>query len=266
MEILGYAASLLIGLSLGLIGGGGSILTVPVLVYLFHVDPLTASSYSLIVVGAVSLVGFIGYSRTKQVAVKSGLLFGLSSILTVFLTRHFILPAIPTVIFTRNGFNIYFSSVTMIVFALLMMAAALPMIAPEKKATTGDDDAKKHPSRLLIYGTLIGLITGFLGAGGGFLLIPALIFFARLPVKIAVGTSLMIITLNSLFGIAGDLGHIQLETRLIIPVTALAITGLVAGLYLNRFINPSRLKKGFGWFVLAMGIYILATELIRYFA
>jgi uncharacterized membrane protein YfcA len=262
MELLGYAASLLIGLSLGLIGGGGAILTVPVLVYLFHVTPLMATSYSLVIVGVVSLLGFIGYLRGKEVAVKSGLLFGVSSVVTVFLIRHFVMPQIPAIIFSGGGFTLTFDTATMLLFGLVMILVAIAMIS--QKSGRGQHEASNtRPALLLLYGVFVGLITALLGAGGGFLLIPALVIFARLPMKTAVGTSLMIITLNSLFGVLADIGHVQLEMGVLIPVATLAIAGLGLGLYLSRRINSSYLKKAFGWFVLLMGIYVLITELIN---
>jgi uncharacterized membrane protein YfcA len=263
MEIMGYAASLLIGLSLGLIGGGGSILTMPVLVYLFRISPLLATSYSLFVVGAVSLFGFIGHYKQKLVDLRVGFLFGSSSIATVFLTRHFLIPRLPAVLFTIDGFQVSTSLTTMVLFALLMIAAAAAMIFSKKQTAPQQDADKRNPLWLVVYGMAVGMVTGVLGAGGGFLLIPALVFFARLPMKVAVGTSLMIITLNSFFGVASDLGYFEFDWWLLIRIIAIAFSGLVAGMYLSRFIPSWKLKKGFGWFVLAMGIYILLVELTK---
>jgi uncharacterized membrane protein YfcA len=262
MEILGYAAALLIGLSLGLIGAGGAILTVPVLVYLFHVTPLMATSYSLVIVGMVSFLGFIGYLSAKEVAVKSGLLFGLSSVVTVFFIRHFVIPRIPAIILSRGSITITFSNVTMLLFGLVMILAAVAMISKNNKRLQSEAPDTR-PALLLLYGVFVGLITALLGAGGGFLLIPALVIFARLPMKTAVGTSLMIITLNSIFGVLADIGRVKLEMGLLIPIAMLAIAGLGMGLYLSRRINSSCLKTAFGWFVLLMGIYVLITELIN---
>ncbi|MGN6293101.1 MAG: sulfite exporter TauE/SafE family protein [Chitinophagaceae bacterium] len=262
MEIMGYAASLLIGLSLGLIGGGGSILTMPVLVYLFRISPLLATSYSLFVVGAVSLFGFIGHYKQKLVNLRVGFLFGSSSIATVFLTRHFLIPRLPAVLFMIDGFQVSTSLATMVLFALLMITAATAMIF-SKRQTVQQDADKKNPLWLVVYGMAVGLVTGVLGAGGGFLLIPALVFFARLPMKVAVGTSLLIITLNSFFGVVSDLGYFEFDWWLLIRIVTIAFSGLVTGMYLSRFIPSWKLKKGFGWFVLAMGIYILLAELTK---
>lgn len=263
MEIIGYIAAIVIGLSLGLIGGGGSIMTMPVLVYLFHISPLLATSYSLVIVGIISLVGFAGHLKRKTVSLETGILFGTSSVITVFLTRHFILPVIPTIIYESGDTVLRFSTLTMILFALLMIAAAVAMIFQRNRHSEPECSAKKRPVLLFMYGALVGLVTGMLGAGGGFLLIPALMFFAQLPIKKAIGTSLMIITLNSFVGMLADLGHVRLDMALLLRISIVAIGGLATGMYLNRFIQSSRLKLGFSFFVLLMGIYMLITELIR---
>jgi uncharacterized protein len=262
MHILGYIASILIGVSLGLIGGGGSILTVPVLVYLFGVSPILATSYSLFIVGSTSLVGAITNYRKGYVSLKTALLFGISSILTVFLTRKLLIPAIPKQIATIGNYTITKDVATMVLFALLMLVASFSMIRSDQgeellagKVTT------QHFYKLLVYGIGIGLVTGLLGAGGGFLLIPALVLFVHLPMKKAVGTSLLIIALNSLIGFTGDLGHLAIDWRFMVTISLIAIAGIFIGSYLNKRIAGESLKKGFGWFVLLMGVYILVKEL-----
>lgn len=259
MEMAGYAASLFIGISLGLIGGGGSILTVPVLVYLFAVSPTMAISYSLFVVGFTSLVGALNNYRRGLVNLKTVLLFGSSSITTVFIARKAIIPYLPDVFFNMGGFQVTHSLFVMVVFALLMMAASVSMIKDKKVTTNGESEHK--PAVLLLYGVLIGLVTGFLGAGGGFLLIPALVLLMKLPMKEAVGTSLMIIALNSLIGFLGDIGRNAIDWKLLLTVTAIAVAGIFVGMYFNQKVDAARLKKGFGWFVLLMGTYIIVKEL-----
>jgi len=259
MEIAGYIASLFIGISLGLIGGGGSILTVPVLVYLFSVSPTLAISYSLFIVGFTSLVGAYNNYRKGLVHFKTVLLFGSSSITTVFITRRFIVPYLPDVFFTIGDFEITHALFVMVVFAILMLAAAVSMIQPrpmEQKANN-----KSGPLRLVTYGLLIGLVTGFLGAGGGFLLIPALVILMKLPIREAIGTSLLIIALNSLIGFAGDLGRHPMHWSLILTMSAIAVAGIFIGGYFNQKVNSEKLKKGFGCFVLVMGLYIIAREI-----
>jgi uncharacterized protein len=258
MEIVGYIASVLIGLSLGLIGGGGSILTVPVLVYLFAVSPTMAISYSLFVVGFTSLVGAINSYRRRLVNIKTVLLFGTTSITTVFVSRKFIIPYLPDVFFTIGDFQVTHSFFVMVVFAILMIAASFSMIQEQKAAA--DTKSEQKPVVLLGYGVLIGLVTGFLGAGGGFLLVPALVLLMKLPMKKAVGTSLMIIALNSLMGFLGDIGRHVIDWKLLLTVTAIAIAGIFIGGYFNRRVNAEKLKKSFGWFVLVMGTYIIVKE------
>ena len=258
MEIAGYIASLFIGISLGLIGGGGSILTVPVLVYLFAISPTIAISYSLFIVGFTSLVGAYNNYRKGLVNFKTVLLFGSSSITTVFIARKFIIPFLPDVFFTLGSFVVTHSLLVMVVFAILMLAASISMIKGRKEVT--EIKTKEKPWLLIIYGILIGLITGFLGAGGGFLLIPALVILMKLPMKKAIGTSLLIIALNSLIGFLGDIGHYPIDWSFMLIVTAIAIAGIFIGGYFNRKVDSNKLKIAFGWFVLIMGIYIIVKE------
>lgn len=261
MFIVGYIAAALIGLSLGLIGGGGSILTVPVLVYLFGVAPPLATSYSLFVVGATSLAGAIKNYRNGLVNGKVALLFGLTSVATVFATRRFLLPHIPALLWHSGRFSITSSLAIMVLFGVLMVLASLSMI---KKPT-----AEKLPSMpnsrapvMLGYGMVIGLITGLLGAGGGFILIPALVFMLQLPMKTAIGTSLTIIAINSIIGFIGDWGHFTINWYLLLTITLLAVAGILIGNGLSQKIKSNTLKRAFGWFVLCMGIYVIIAEIL----
>ncbi len=262
MEILAYIASALIGLSLGLIGGGGSILTMPVLVYLFGINPVLSTSYSLVIVGSTSLVGAIDNYRKGLVSVKTALLFGLSSITTVFITRKFLISAIPDKLFTLGSFTITHNILTMVLFAALMIAAAIAMIRNGKNTEPDGTSGKKvHTIKLLLFGIAIGLATGILGAGGGFLLIPTLVLLVGMPMKEAVGTSLLIIALNSLIGFAADIGHFNINWLFLLKITAMATAGIFMGNAINKKINGSNLKKAFGWFLLVIGTYIIIKEL-----
>ncbi len=262
MEIAGYIASLIIGISLGLIGGGGSILTVPVMVYLFHIQPLLATSYSLFVVGTTSLFGAANNYKRGYVNINTALLFGVSSVATVFLTRKFIIPALEGITVTIGVITITESMFTMLLFAILMMMASVSMIKTKKQPFLEVPRPRNiNVSRLLFYGIAIGFITGLLGAGGGFLLIPTLVLVVGLPMKEAVGTSLLIIALNSLIGFTGDLGHFIIDWKLLLLVTAIAIVGIFIGGAMAKKISAEKLKKGFGWFVLVMGIYIIVKEI-----
>jgi uncharacterized membrane protein YfcA len=260
MEVFGYMASLLIGISLGLIGGGGSILTVPVMVYLFGVQPLLATSYSLFIVGSTSLVGAFANFKKGLVNMKAALLFGASSIVTVFLTRRFIVPSIPKNIFTIGDYTVTEPLLTMVLFAVLMVVASISMIRLKGVQFEEESKGDIRVGKLLIYGVAIGLITGLLGAGGGFLLIPALVFLLRLPMKKAIGTSLLIIALNSLIGFTGDLGHFNIDWFFLFKISAIAMVGIFLGGIIGNRLPGDKLKKGFGWFVLVMGIYIILKE------
>lgn len=261
MEIAGYIASLFIGVSLGLIGGGGSILTVPVLVYLFGISPTLGISYSLFVVGVTSFAGAFNNYRKGLISFKTVFLFGASSITTVFITRKYIIPHVPDVFFTIGSFQVTHALFVMVVFAVLMLAASNSMIRNKKVSAYENSNSKNKPVLLLFYGILIGLVTGFLGAGGGFLLIPALVILMKLPMKEAIGTSLLIISLNSLIGFLGDIGRHPIDWNFLFIITAIAIAGVFAGGFFNQKVNAEKLKKVFGWFVLVMGICILVKEI-----
>ena len=264
IEIFGYIASILIGISLGLIGGGGSILTVPVLVYLFHVEPMMATAYSLFIVGASSLVGAFPKYRQGMISMKTAIVFGIPSIAAVFATRKFIVPAIPKEVFFIGDLVVTKALLMMILFAVLMVAASVSMIRDKKNATS-DQPTKQvfNYPMILLEGTVVGVLTGLVGAGGGFLIIPALVMLSKLPMKMAVGTSLLIIAAKSLIGFTGDvmMAGATMDWTLLGMVTALAIVGIFIGNYLSKSIDGNKLKKGFGWFVLVMGIYIIINEL-----
>lgn len=261
--IIGYVASILIGISLGLIGGGGSILTVPVLVYLFAVDAVTATAYSLFIVGASSLVG--AWPKYKQgfVNLKTAIIFGIPSIASVYATRKFLVPAIPSEIGNIAGIEITKSLLMMMLFAVLMVAASFSMIKTKKAEaeSTEETEQKFNYPMILLEGALVGVLTGLVGAGGGFLIIPALVMLSKLPMKQAVGTSLLIIAAKSLIGFTGDLGNRTMDWTLLLSVTVLAIIGIFIGDKLSKKIDGNKLKKGFGWFVLIMGLYIIAQQL-----
>ncbi len=261
MEIAGYLAALLIGISLGLIGGGGSILTIPVLVYLFHIQPSLATGYSLFIVGCSSLAGAYKNFRRGNIHFKAAFYFGISSIITVVLIRKFLLPIIPEHLFLIENFYVTKSLVTMLLFAIVMIIASLNMISKESVVRDDPSDHTIHFRKALVRGVEVGLLTGLLGAGGGFIIIPVLIFSFHLSMKQAIGTSLLIISMNSLFGFAGDLFHQEFNWWLLAPLTMIAITGTFIGRKLGESVPGEKLKKGFGWFVLVMGIYIIIHEL-----
>lgn len=261
MEIAGYFAALIIGLSLGLIGGGGSILTIPVLVYLFHIPPTVATGYSLFIVGFSSLAGAWKNWRRGHVNIKAAFYFGIASILTVVLIRKFLVPVIPEHLGMLGNFVVTKSLATMLLFAMVMIIASRHMIG---KPIIADVHKNGHPINFLkafIRGVQVGILTGLLGAGGGFIIIPVLIFSFHLSMKEAIGTSLLIIAMNSLSGFAGDLFYHEFDWSLLLPLTAIAITGTFIGRKLGEDLPGEKLKKWFGWFVLIMGVYIIIHEI-----
>lgn len=263
LEIIGYVAALLIGVSLGLIGGGGSILTVPVLVYLFEVQPVMATAYSLFIVGSTSLVGTLPKYRQGLVNLRTAIIFGLPAIAAVYATRKFIVPMIPDVVFEIGSFEVTKNLLMMILFAVLMVAASISMIrTKKKKAEDVEEEQTFNYPLILVEGVVVGALTGLVGAGGGFLIIPALVILSHLPMKQAVGTSLLIIAAKSLIGFTGDITLYEMNWSLLLIVTGIAIAGIYVGNWLSGKISSEKLKKGFGWFVLVMGIYIIVRELL----
>ncbi|MFM6946995.1 MAG: sulfite exporter TauE/SafE family protein [Flavobacteriales bacterium] len=264
LTIFGLLASSLIGISLGLIGGGGSILTVPVLVYLFKVDPVLATAYSLFIVGLSSLVGAFPKYKAGMIDLKTAIVFGIPSIIAVFLTRKVLVPAIPDTLFSIGDLPFTKALAMMLLFAILMVAASVSMIRDKKKEELESTAPRvfNYPM-ILLEGSVVGVLTGLVGAGGGFLIIPALVMLSKLPMKQAVGTSLLIIAAKSLIGFTGDImeNSSKMDWTLLGIVTTLAIVGIFIGNQLSKKIDGAALKKGFGWFVLVMGIYIIVKEL-----
>lgn len=261
LDILGYFGALLIGVTLGLIGGGGSILTVPVLVYLLSVNPVTATAYSLFVVGTSSLVGAVKNMKKGLVDFKTAAVFAIPAFVAVYATRKFLVPAIPEHIFTIADFEVTKNIGIMLFFAIIMLLASFSMIRNNGKEVAEEVEQKFNYPLILIEGILVGVLTGIVGAGGGFLIIPALVLLAKLPMKKAVATSLLIIAVKSLIGFIGDVENLEIDWNFLLIFTGLSVVGIFFGIYFNKFIDGKKLKKGFGWFVLLMGIYIVLKEL-----
>ncbi len=259
MEIIGYIVSVFIGFLLGLLGGGGSILSIPILVYLFNIEPVLASAYSLFIVGATSLAGAIPKYRDHLVNIKTGILFGIPSIITIFSTRKWIVPSIPNVVYQTQSFTITKRILLLGIFALLMLLASIPMIRGRRERKNTGEHFYIIP--VILEGIVIGFLTGLVGAGGGFLIIPALVILTGLPMKTASGTSLFIIAINSLIGFTGDLLNTAMNWPFLLSVTVIAIIGVHFGNVYSRKIPGVKLRKAFGWFTLAMGSWILFKEL-----
>ncbi|WEK36715.1 MAG: sulfite exporter TauE/SafE family protein [Candidatus Pseudobacter hemicellulosilyticus] len=265
MEVIGYIIAVLIGISLGLVGGGGSIITVPVLVYLMDVDPVMATTYSLFVVGSCSLVGSVRAYRKGQIEFPVVFVFGGASMLSVFITRHFLLPVIPEHIITIGSMVITRGRFLMVLFACLMLVTSASMIRSGKRPSmqvVGSEAEGRNMLPLLLQGIGVGMVTGLLGAGGGFLIIPALVLFGKVAMKTAVGSSLTIMTFSSLFGFFSTAALHTLNWTLLLSFSAIAVGGIFIGSALSDKISGASLKKGFGWFVFLMGLAVLLREIL----
>lgn len=260
--VLGYAGALLIGIVLGLIGGGGSILTVPILVYLLHINPVTATAYSLFVVGVSALVGAFQNIQKKLVDFRTAIVFSIPAFIAVYLTRKFLVPAIPEQLFSIGDFNLTKDIAIMIFFAIIMLLASVSMIRDKRRRSGEPLKVRYNYPLIVLEGVIVGVLTGIVGAGGGFLIIPALVLLAKLPMKKAVATSLLIIAMKSLIGFIGDIENLPIDWKFLSSFTALSVIGIFVGVWLNKFIDGKKLKKGFGWFVLVMGFYIILKETV----
>lgn len=262
IEFFEYFCAMLIGIILGLTGGGGSILTVPVLVYILHFNPIIASSYSLFIVGMTSTFGTLINFKKGNIVLKTGLLFAIPSLISVYITRKYIVHSIPNILIENNYFTVTKDLFLMVLFAVVMFFAALSMLKAPK--TPNSEVVENTPNFYLIVIQIfcVGIVIGLIGAGGGFLIIPALVHFAKLPIKKAIGTSLFIIACNSLIGFSGDVQNINPDWSFLFKFAAFAMIGIFIGIYLSRFFNDRNLKKIFGWFVLTMALFILTKEVL----
>lgn len=251
MMVLGVLLAGLIGVSLGLLGGGGSILTVPILLYVFRMEPKVAIATSLFVVGSTSLLGLVPHARGGRVRWKTGLLFGGTSMIGAWGAGKFIAPRIP-------------AGVLLVLFGGMMFVTAIAMMrgrktdGPAKKVDPANDSLPV--GMILGEGLVVGAVTGLVGAGGGFLVVPALVLLGRLPMGVAVGTSLLVIAMKSFAGFAGYLSTVPIDWSVALTVVSAAIVGsFVGGALVNR-VNPDTLRRGFGWFIVVMAVFILGQE------
>ena len=262
-QLLGYFGALIIGIVLGLIGGGGSILTVPILVYLLYINPVTATAYSLFVVGVSALVGAFRNMQKGLVDFRTAIVFTIPAFIAVYATRKFLVPAIPEELFTVGDFIMTRDIAIMLFFAMVMLLASVSMIRNKREETDEQSEISYNYPLIVVEGLVVGVLTGIVGAGGGFLIIPALVLLAKLPMKKAVATSLFIIAIKSLIGFIGDVENLEIDWYFLLSFTAISVVGIFLGIYFNKFIEGKKLKKGFGWFVLIMGVYIIYKELSK---
>jgi len=263
MIVLGYLSAFLVGISLGLIGSGGSILAVPILVELLHVDPIVATAYSLFIVGITALVGSLKHVIQKQIDYKTALIFGIPSIISIYVTRIKLLALIPDVVYRSADFTVSKSLFLFVSFTFIMLLAAISMIIPQKVQTSGNEKGGGvHGVFLGILGMLVGVIAGFVGAGGGFLIIPALVLMGKIPIEKAIVTSLFIVCLNSIVGFLGvvQIFH-EIDWELLTLFTGIAIVGLVVGMLFTKKITGEKMKPYFGWFILLLGVYLMIDTL-----
>lgn len=261
-----YILFLLIGLILGIIGGGGSILSVPVLVYLLHYPAEVATGYSLFVVGLTSLIGAAAFIRRGDVNFESLIQFAIPSMISVFCVRKFIIPSLPEIFFTIHGFAFTKQFIIMTLFAVLILSSSFSMIRKRQANSKADviwEEFSRSPIRVyfvVILAIFVGFITGFVGAGGGFIIIPVLIFFVRVPVKQSIGTSLCIIAVNSLIGFTGTASHMSLNWSFLLSISAFCAAGILFGNLISIRISANKLRPAFGWFTLIVGIFVLVKE------
>tara|TARA_R110000765_G_scaffold9083_2_gene28729 strand:+ start:1283 stop:2083 length:801 start_codon:yes stop_codon:yes gene_type:complete len=263
LHIFGYLSALIIGISLGLIGGGGSILAVPVLAYLFTINEKAATAYSLFIVGASALIGGWKQHLKGLVDWRTALVFGVPAIVGVTLVRHYVVPALPDILFQVEDFQFTRRMAMFGLFAVLMLPAAYSMLKKEKNLIKTGDVAYNYPL-ILLEGLIVGGITGMIGAGGGFLIIPALVILANVEMKVAIGTSLIIIAIKSLMGFfLGDAMTMEIDWYFLALFTGLSFIGIFIGSYLSNFIDGKKLKKGFGYFILVMSAFIFYMEFFK---
>jgi uncharacterized membrane protein YfcA len=262
IEFIEYFCALLIGVLLGLTGGGGSILTVPVLVYILNYNPVVASSYSLFIVGMTSTFGTLINFKKGNVDLKTAFIFAIPSLISVYITRKYIVHSIPEILIQNSYCTITKDLFLMVLFSIVMFFAALSMLKTPKAVTSEVEENKPIIYIIVFQIFCIGILIGLIGAGGGFLIIPALVHFAKLPIKKAIGTSLIIISCNSLIGFSGDVQNINPDWYFLFKFAGFAITGIFIGIFISRFFNDRNLRKIFGWFVLIMAFFILTKEIL----
>ena len=250
MTAIGFLLALLVGFVLGLLGGGGSVLTVPILIYVLHVPVKPAIAASLCVVGIVAFIGFLAHARQRTVATRVALVFGPFAVVAAYIGARlskFLAPR-----------------VQLVLFALIGLAGSVMMLRGARKMAGKSDNTEYHFNTdtrtvglLALEGILVGLLTGLIGVGGGFLIVPALVFVARLPMRLAIGTSLLVITMNAMSGFAGYLGHVAIDWALIGWFSAVAAIGAIIGTMISKRVPQRNLKQVFAVLLIGVSLYVL---------
>ncbi len=263
LEILGFFCALLVGVSMGLLGGGGSILAVPIFAYLFKLDSVTSTAYSLFVVGIIALFSGVQKSYQKLVNWPLAINMGLPAIFGVWCMRKIFLPALPEELIDIQGFVLTKRMAMFGFFAILMALSAISMLH-DTRNNVKSNRTQPNAAVLAMQGLMLGFITGFVGAGGGFLIIPALILMAGLEVKTAIGTSLVIIALNSLIGfLLGDALEIEVDWGFLLSFASVAFVGMYIGNLISKRLNSAQLKVGFAYFIIFMSLLIFYLEFLQ---
>ncbi len=265
MHILGYLGAVLTGLVLGLLGGGGALLSIPVLVYLFNIPADIATGYSLFLVGVTASSGAVQNIYKKLVDRDAVFYYGVPSMITVYTVRRFVMPALPDVFFTVGSFTLDKNHFILTILSLVMFGAGYKMITGGEPTehTDGQNKTLDH-IKLPLYAIAVGAFLGLVGAGGGFLMIPALVYFAHLPMRRAVATSLVLVAANSFIGFIGDIhSNPHTDWKFLLTFSAFSITGVLAGSYLERHISAKRMKSYFGWFVISVAVFMIVKEMMR---
>jgi uncharacterized membrane protein YfcA len=262
MEVLfGYVALMFVGVALGVTGTGGSMLAIPVLVYFFSLDAVMASAYSMFLVGFTSLAGSFLKKQKQLVDVRTGAFFGAPSVVAAFVARKWLVVALPDVVFQRSAFTLTKDTLLLVLLSLLMITSSLSIIC--KGNADGERQGAPQKLLLVLAGLLVGLLAGLVGAGGGVLILPALLFFGRLPFKRAVGTTLVIIASNCLLGFCGDVLNHTLNWLFVLSLSAVALIGMYVGEVAEKYLFPSvSWHKAFGWILLLMALCMLVNELV----
>ena len=265
LDVFGYIGAFVVGLVLGITGSGGSILSMPILVYLFKFNAVTASAYSLFIVGATALTGSFQNFKKKLINYRTTILFSTSAVISVYVTRKYLIGLIPEIILSNNIIVIKKDQLIMVLFGILMLFAGFLMIKKTPRTIMKFKKTKTiTPNKLLIFfeGSIIGFLTGLIGAGGGFIIIPILVILSNLKMESAIATSLLIISTKSLIGFIGDIQNLIIEWDFLIIFTSISVFGIIVGQLIRKNVMENQLKKIFGSFVFIIGVLVLLREVI----
>tara|TARA_R110002050_G_scaffold223338_2_gene359161 strand:- start:17864 stop:18664 length:801 start_codon:yes stop_codon:yes gene_type:complete len=261
IQVFGYIGALLVGIVLGLIGSGGSLMAIPIFTYLFHISPVTTTAYSLFVVGTSASIGALRNWNRGLINFRIAIVFAIPAFTGVYVVRKYILPIIPIEVFAIQDFVVTKDTAIMLLLAIIMLVSAISMVCRNKFSIARLTPNNLNYALIVLSGIVIGLVTGIVGIGGGFLIIPALVLLLKLPMKKAVATTLFIIAIKSLIGFLGDLGNLEINWSFLLSFTIVSTLGIFMGIYFSSYIKGENLKKSFGWLILILSIGIFYKEI-----